>query len=114
MLISLCTACHGRTHDLQAVMPYKLEAAAESPPVEICILNYNSPDDLDEYIHSLQMPEGVTLTYKVYTKRNFWYRDVKCREMKYASTAKDNSRRLGGEMPVKKWPDFLKDERYSV
>jgi glycosyltransferase involved in cell wall biosynthesis len=49
MLISLCVPCHNRTYDLKRALPTWVKAANASPPVEIIILDYNSPDDLQEY-----------------------------------------------------------------
>ena len=49
MLISICAPCHNRTHDLKKALPTWIEAANASPPVEIVVLDYNSPDDLQEY-----------------------------------------------------------------
>jgi hypothetical protein len=63
----------GRTQDLQQVMDSRLLAAVYSPPVEIVIVNYNSRDGLDEYIQKLDMPDGVTLTYRHYSGREHWH-----------------------------------------
>ena len=71
-VISLCTPCMNRTYDLKAVMPSRLLAAAKSPPVELCIVNYGSQDDLDDYVAGLELPAGVTLTY-CRVQRRFWH-----------------------------------------
>lgn len=73
MLISLCTPCMGRTHDLKEVMPSRIEAAKNSPPVEIVVVNYNSQDGLDDYLDSLVMPSGVQLTVRHYYGREHWH-----------------------------------------
>ena len=39
-----------RCYDLKKSLPYLIESARLSPPVEIFVLNYGSKDDLDEYI----------------------------------------------------------------
>lgn len=73
-LISLCIPCHNRTFDLKLTLPVNLKAAAASPPVEVCVLNYNSPDDLDEYLKTVKVPDGVTLvTTKYYGEHKYWH-----------------------------------------
>ena len=39
-----------RTYDLKKTLPLTIQAADASPPVEIVVLNYNSKDDLEDYI----------------------------------------------------------------
>ena len=50
MIISICVPCHNRTYDLKKIMPSLIAAANASPPVEIAILDYGSPDDLASYM----------------------------------------------------------------
>lgn len=50
MKISLCIPCMNRTHDLAVVMNSLVAAANYSPPVQIMVLNYNSRDNLSEYL----------------------------------------------------------------
>lgn len=68
--ISYCIPCHNRTHDLKQVMPSLIAAANASPPVEIIVLNYSSPDDLSEYmqdmIRTTNLVGGSMLTHKTY------------------------------------------------
>lgn len=75
MLISLCIPVHNRTHDLKLVMPHLIEAANSSPPVEIVIVDYNSPDDLAQYVRGvMQEPLGeVGITYRKYTGRDHYH-----------------------------------------
>lgn len=73
MLISLCTPCMGRTHDLMEVMDSRIMAALYSPPVEIVVVNYNSRDGLDEYMAGLDLPDQVRLTYRHYSGREHWH-----------------------------------------
>ncbi|HLG90829.1 MAG TPA: glycosyltransferase [Candidatus Saccharimonadales bacterium] len=74
MLISFCIPCMNRTYDLKKTMPYLLSAAKGSPPVEIVILDYNSQDDLVEYVAGVQRqnPE-IHLTYRKYTGRDTYH-----------------------------------------
>ena len=50
MIISYCIPCMNRTYDLRKTLPLVIQAANASPPVEIVILDYNSQDDLEEYL----------------------------------------------------------------
>lgn len=65
--ISLCIVVMNRTDDLRQSLPLTIKAANASPPVEIVILNYDSKDDLDDYIQRVRITEhfasGVTLKY---------------------------------------------------
>ena len=77
MIISLCIPVHNRTYDLKQIMPYLVDAASASPPVEILILDYNSQDDLAEYIEAVQkttaMTGGSMLSYIRYTGRAHYH-----------------------------------------
>ena len=76
-LISICIPCHNRTYDLKKIMPSLIKAANASPPVEIMILDYNSPDDLEKYIEEVKETtyfEGRSrLTYAKYTGRDYYH-----------------------------------------
>ena len=76
MIISYCIPCHNRAHDLKIVMPSLIEAANFSPPVEIMILDYNSPDDLARYMEDLmatvEFVDGSTLSYKKYEGASYF------------------------------------------
>lgn len=50
MLISLCVPIMNRTRNLRTSLPALVAAANASPPVELVILDYHSPDDLQEYL----------------------------------------------------------------
>lgn len=76
MLISLCIPCHNRTHDLKKIFPYILEAAGKSPPVEVAVVDYNSPDDLYTFMRWMiqsPLPDGISITYRKYTGRNYYH-----------------------------------------
>jgi len=77
MIISFCIPCMGRTHDLKKTMPHLIKAANASPPVEIMILDYNSPDDLENYIKSLKNSSPLKkpnfLSSKKFTDRNHYH-----------------------------------------
>jgi len=76
MLISLCTPCHGRAADLAATMDARIETANASPPVEIVILDYASPDDVySVWEANLNKPleGGNTLVYRRYDGRSYYH-----------------------------------------
>jgi hypothetical protein len=55
-------------------LPQTIKAANASPPVEIVIVDYNSPDDLGEYIRSIEVSEpGNVLSYVRYTERDYYH-----------------------------------------
>lgn len=56
MIISLCIPVMNRADDLKQTLPHTIKAAKASPPVEIVVLNYDSKDDLDEYIKTVDYP----------------------------------------------------------
>ena len=65
-----------RTYDLKKTLPLVIQAANESPPVEIVILDYNSKDDLAEYMMGVdgeRLESGNLLTYKHYTGREYYH-----------------------------------------
>jgi glycosyltransferase involved in cell wall biosynthesis len=76
MIISYCVPCHNRAHDLKKVMLSLITAANVSPPVEIMILDYNSPDDLAGYMkYMMEITEftgGSRLSYKKYVGRDYF------------------------------------------
>jgi hypothetical protein len=77
MLISLCIPCHNRTYDLKRTMPYLVAAANYSPPVEICVLDYNSPDDLRDYFEKAMgtytLVSGNSMLYRKYSGRDYYH-----------------------------------------
>lgn len=76
MLISLCIPNRNRTYDLKYIMPRLLDAAATSPPVEIVVVDYNSTDDLHQYMMSvMEMPidRSIRLVYRKYTGRDYYH-----------------------------------------
>jgi len=77
MLISTCTPVMNRTDDLRKSMPYRIEAALKSLPVEFVILNYNSQDGLREYVigEVLEMirDTGIRLNYVEFSRRKYYH-----------------------------------------
>lgn len=63
-----------RTYDLKKTMPYLIDAAKASPPVEVVVVDYNSQDNLAEYIASVKKQEpDFLLTYRKYTGRDTYH-----------------------------------------
>jgi glycosyltransferase involved in cell wall biosynthesis len=77
-LISFAIPCHNRLHDLRRAMPYMLEAANASPPVEIFVLDYASTDGLYDYLKELleftDIAENNQLSFKHYEGRTYFHR----------------------------------------
>ena len=77
MLISYCIPCMNRTYDLKKTLPLTIQAANQSPPVEIVVLDYNSQDDLRDYFFdtfdTTELAEGNFLEYKRYGARDTYH-----------------------------------------
>jgi glycosyltransferase involved in cell wall biosynthesis len=71
MLISLCTPVMNRTADLKRTMPYRIESAMNSLPVEFCILDYGSNDGLKDYLNELILPDEIVLKYARYQANHY-------------------------------------------
>lgn len=53
--VSLCTVCMGRCVDLKLTLPQNLADNADYPALEFVVLNYNSSDDLDDFMRTPEM-----------------------------------------------------------
>src|SRR5512139_2009373 len=77
MLISLCTPVMNRLDDLRRVMPSRIACANESPPVEICILDWSSNDGLQDYMDELieiaRLAPGSSITYRRVDGKRYWH-----------------------------------------
>lgn len=65
--LSVCIPCHNRTYDLKKTLPINVKYAPFL--TEFVILDYNSQDDLIDYIRSLMNSNSLTkvnLTYRKY------------------------------------------------
>lgn len=105
-LISICIPCHNRTYDLKKVMPSLIAAANASPPVEIVILDYNSPDNLQEYIkeaRGLGFKKGTSLTCVKYGGVDY-YRMAHARNLSVLASV--------GEYIVISCADIILSENY--
>ena len=65
--ISICTNCMGRTYDLKRTYLKNIADNLDYPNVEFVLLNYNSKDDMDEWVKrylSVFIEDGVvTVSY---------------------------------------------------
>src|ERR1022692_1110347 len=50
--ISVCTTCMGRTHDLKETLLHNILDNEDYRALEFVILNYNSPDDMHDFMIS--------------------------------------------------------------
>ena len=50
--ISYCITCMGRLHQLEQTLPRNIEDNRDYPSCQFVILDYNSPDGLEEWIHN--------------------------------------------------------------
>lgn len=79
MVISLCIPCMNRMHDLKKIMPSLIKAANASPPVQIVILDYNSQDDLFDYVFDIHVVQeklfqgGSSIWYHQFRGRNYFH-----------------------------------------
>ncbi len=75
--ISACIPCMNRTYDLEKAMPSIIKSANASPPVEIVVLDYNSTDDLEEYIKKVKktssFSKGNKISYHKYRKGKYYH-----------------------------------------
>jgi hypothetical protein len=66
-----------RLDDFVETMPFKIDAANSCPPVEILVIDYNSTDGLDRYMHKLMEStrlEGDSFfSYHLYTGRDTYH-----------------------------------------
>jgi len=72
--ISFFTTCMGRLHHLRLTMPANLRAAASYGNVEFVLLNYNSPDGLDDWARRELSPyiaAGVVNYYRAWQPTSF-------------------------------------------
>lgn len=65
--VSLCTTCMNRTYDLKKTFLRNLADNIEYPNVEFVLLNYNSQDDMDEWVKKYLMgwiEDGIISYFK--------------------------------------------------
>ena len=65
--ISICTNCMGRTNDLRRTYLKNIADNLDYPDIEFVLLNYNSKDDMDEWVKRYLSPfieDGIVNYYK--------------------------------------------------
>ena len=65
--ISFCTTCMDRAYDLKVTLPKNIQDNIDYPNIEFVILNYNSKDDLDDWIKkemTQHIESGILNYYK--------------------------------------------------
>jgi len=88
--ISICTTCMGRTHDLKKTFIKNLCDNQDYPNVEFVLLNYNSRDDMDEWVHkylSGWMQDGIVKYVK--TDKPQYYSMGKSRNIAFKQATGD-------------------------
>ena len=83
-LISIQVPCHGRTYDLKKAFQSWVDSANASPPVEIVVLDYNSPDDLEEYMEyakTIPLASGNSIVHAKYRGVNKTYHMAHARNL---------------------------------
>ena len=115
MIISYCIPVHNRTYDLRETLPGIIRAASNSPPVEVVILDYNSQDDLADYMRlQMGLPSGAfndlgawgngwSLVYKKYKGRDN-YHMAHARNLSILASS--------GDWVVSSGSDIILDENY--
>jgi GT2 family glycosyltransferase len=75
MLISYMVACKGRAKYLRNTLPTVIATANASPPVELVIVDYDSPDDLDDVVYSLKdtLQHPNYITYVKVSGKPHWH-----------------------------------------
>lgn len=72
--ISLCTTCMGRLHDLKDTLPENIKFNKDYQNLEFVILDYNSPDGLEDWMKANMMPHiesGKVVYYKTVIPRHY-------------------------------------------
>lgn len=70
MKISFCTTCMGRLYHLKETLPANVEANKDYPEVEFVVLDYNSPDGLDEWIQAFVKDRNLQGRVSYYRERS--------------------------------------------
>lgn len=77
-LISIAVPCGNRLHDLKQTLPYLVETANISPPVEIFILDYASTDGLEDYMKKfiplVELTPGNSISFKRYPYKDYFHK----------------------------------------
>jgi hypothetical protein len=72
--VSLATVCMGRLHHLKETLPRNLNWNINYPNIEIVLLDYNSPDGLEDWVKSnfMQFINDGKLVYYKYTGSEYF------------------------------------------
>lgn len=65
--LSFCTTCMGRKHHLEKTLPENLNCIQQFEAVEINLIDYSSPDGLEEWIHN-NFSKSLQTGHLVYAK----------------------------------------------
>lgn len=70
-MVVFCTTCKGRSQHIKATLPLNLK---HNPKAKFVLVNYNSPDDLQDYIkrwHQKDINSGQLVFYNYYEPEKF-------------------------------------------
>ncbi len=67
MKIVFCTTCKGRSQHIKLTLPKNLEDNKDYPDAKFLILNYNSPDDLMDYLYLNHLDDVISGRLVVYS-----------------------------------------------
>lgn len=73
MKISMAIMCGNRLSSLKISLPYMIKTCQKSLPSEIAIVDYNSKDGLEDWLKTVEFPEGVEYKYRKYTGREYFH-----------------------------------------
>ena len=78
--LSLCTTCMGRTFHLKRTLPINLAILRRYPGSEVTLLNYNSHDDMDEWLKeslNSEVTGGLISYYRTIEPSSFFMAHAK-------------------------------------
>src|SRR5580658_6460795 len=76
MRVSFCTTCHNRAFQLKTVFEQNLRTVLAEDDVEWIILNYNSTDDIDDFIFAKLSTSANRIVYARETSGRLWHSSI--------------------------------------
>lgn len=96
--ISLCTTCMNRAEDIKKTLPRNIKYNEDYPNLEFVILDYNSQDDLEEWVKN-NMMEHIETGRVVYCKTSTpkFYSMTKSRNLAFKMASGDTVHNLDAD-----------------
>lgn len=101
--ISLCTTCMNRAFDLKKTLPKNIEDNKDYPNLEFVVLDYNSQDDLEQWMKDNMMSHiesGRVVYYKTTTPK--FYSMTKSRNLAFRLASGDTVNNVDADNYVHK------------